>query len=237
MGFNVIVVPEAASLIFSSGALLDLENYTCTQAVEFQKNLMEIQLALENRFSKLLRIRKLKNQKTAVIYDRGLLDGSAYVDREQWEVIMDENGTTEHDILKRYDLVIHMVTAADGAEKYYQTENNEARSESTKFAISLDRNLQKAYCSHPYHYVVGNYGVSSFSEKIQMVEDFILQKLQLAPVTSYHRKYLIRDPRGELFRYLGQHHTASNFKVVDTFISFSPDGRKVGYLRRRVSAP
>ena len=33
---------------------------------------------------------------------------------------------------KRYDLVIHMSTAADGAEKFYNNDTNEARSEGLK---------------------------------------------------------------------------------------------------------
>ena len=42
---------------------------------------------------------------------------------------------TEYDLTldklrdKRYDLVIHMSTAADGAEKYYDLSSNKARSE------------------------------------------------------------------------------------------------------------
>ena len=42
---------------------------------------------------------------------------------------------TEYDLTidkirdKRYDLVIHMSTAADGADKFYNTANNKARSE------------------------------------------------------------------------------------------------------------
>lgn len=36
---------------------------------------------------------------------------------------------------RRYDAVIHMVTAADGAEKYYTLANNEARYEDAKTAI------------------------------------------------------------------------------------------------------
>lgn len=234
-GYNVIIVPEAASLIFSSGADLDLQNYTLYEAVEFQKNLMEIQLVLENRFNKILNVKKSDSSpKTAIIFDRGLLDGSAYVDAEQWEVIMAENGLSEFEILKRYDIVIHMVTAADGAEEHYQTFNNEARSEDMKSAVLLDRKLQKAYCAHPCQITIGNQEVANFREKIQSVENFILQRLNIQPYNNYHRKYLVRDPKGELFRYLAENHTTANFTLVDIFISQSEGGEKVSYLRKRV---
>ena len=38
----------------------------------------------------------------------------------------------------RYDQVVHMMTAASGAEDYYQTENNPARSEGLTLARELD---------------------------------------------------------------------------------------------------
>lgn len=235
IGFNVIVVPEAASLIFSSGATIDLSTYTMTEIVEFQKNLMEVQIALENKFARLATIKKQKGEKkSAVIFDRGLLDGSAYVEAEQWDAIMDEVGINKHTMLKRYDIVIHMVTAADGAEKHYQTDNNQARSEGLKLAIELDRSLQRAYASHSNQIVIGNYEVNGFSDKIQSVQNYILQTLQVVPINNYHRKYLVRDPKGELFQYLLENHGVADFTLVDRYISFSEDGKKIGYLRRRV---
>lgn len=52
-----------------------------------------------------------------LLIDRGLLDGSAYVDKENWQALLDDMGVStpvlrEH----RYDGIVHMVTAADGAE-------------------------------------------------------------------------------------------------------------------------
>lgn len=41
----------------------------------------------------------------------------------------------------RYDLVIHLSTAADGAEEYYDYANNAARHENVLFAIELDKKL------------------------------------------------------------------------------------------------
>jgi len=47
----------------------------------------------------------------------------------------------------RYDIVIHMVTAADGAEKFYGM-SNEARYESVQEAIEKDLKLREAYMGH-----------------------------------------------------------------------------------------
>jgi hypothetical protein len=52
---------------------------------------------------------------------------------------------------KRYDVVLHLVTAADGAEKFYTLENNAARYEDVPTAKLVDGNLIKAWSGHPHH--------------------------------------------------------------------------------------
>ena len=55
-------------------------------------------------------------QHVVILIDRGLLDGSAYVSRAEWQALMDDlnmNVVMMRD--NRYDGILHMVTAADGA--------------------------------------------------------------------------------------------------------------------------
>ena len=58
-----------------------------------------------------------------------------------------------------------MVTAADGAENFYQTENNEARYEGIKEAVELDKKLINAWVGHPHFSIIQN-SDNSFQEKI-----------------------------------------------------------------------
>lgn len=71
-------------------------------------------------------------QKSVLFCDRGTLDGSgmvvvvvlssssAYMERSVWQAILDENGWTNVQLRdKRYDCVVHMVTAAWGAPQFY----------------------------------------------------------------------------------------------------------------------
>lgn len=55
-----------------------------------------------------------------LLCDRGTMDGKAYVTPEIWERIL-KDYHLEDSYLRdlRYDLVIHLSTTADGAEKYY----------------------------------------------------------------------------------------------------------------------
>ena len=65
-----------------------------------------------------------------ILCDRGLLDGSAYVSPLVWETVLRRMGYNQQDLSEdRYNAVIHMVTAAEGAEKFY-SQCNEARYES-----------------------------------------------------------------------------------------------------------
>lgn len=50
---------------------------------------------------------------------------------------------------RRYDAVIHLVSAAIGAEKYYTTENNAARTETIEEAQALDFRVLNAWVGHP----------------------------------------------------------------------------------------
>ena len=52
------------------------------------------------------------------------MDGKAYCDTGLWTAVLDELGANDIQLReKRYDAVIHMVTAADGAPKHYSLEN------------------------------------------------------------------------------------------------------------------
>jgi hypothetical protein len=86
---------------------------------------MRTQLALEDIYVSYA-LQTLKKP-TVVFCDRGLMDGKAYCSVSIWQGVLDEIEKTEMQLReKRYDAVIHMVTAANGAEQYYTTVNNEA---------------------------------------------------------------------------------------------------------------
>ena len=97
--------------------------------------------------------------------DRGLLDGSAYIDDATFSGLLEESGLDYSDCLNTYDIVIHMVTAAKGAEEYYTGDNNLARSEGLAQAIELDMKLNHAWCTHANFFYNDN-NVETFAEKV-----------------------------------------------------------------------
>ncbi len=56
----------------------------------------------------------------------------------------------------RYDAILHMTTAADGAENFYASLNNEARYESVSEAIEKDNKLRVAYMGHKRWVFISN---------------------------------------------------------------------------------
>ena len=65
----------------------------------------------------------------------------------------------------RYDAVVHMVTAADGAEEFYANLSNEARYESVEEAVEKDKKLREAYMGHKRWVMIDN-NVNNFQVKI-----------------------------------------------------------------------
>lgn len=93
---------------------------------------------------------------------------------------------------KRYDLVLHLVTAADGAPDFYN-KSNEARYESEEQAITVDRKLQKAYLGHHGFFIVDNH-LKDFAQKIDMAVKIVTKNLGLPTPNSLFKKFLIKIP-------------------------------------------
>ena len=151
LGVKVLVVPEAATQLMKGGAFIVSTAFTESQGLQFQRCLMKLQVALEDSFIEIGKMAATSGGSDVVILiDRGLMDGSAYVSKGQWQALMDDMGLSTVQIRdNRYDAVIHMVTAADGAESFYMTQSlGEARYESVEEAKLKDEQLRQAYMGH-----------------------------------------------------------------------------------------
>lgn len=144
---------------------------------------------MEDRFMDLAR---MDGVPTVVICDRGLLDSTAYITQELWHTILDETGYSINQLReKRYDCVIHLSTAADGADKFYQIENNNARIEGIKTAIEVDRKLRQAYHGHPKFYLVDN-SFPTFHSKLQACVEKVTGLLGIPVPKDIFKKFLVK---------------------------------------------
>jgi len=83
---------------------------------------MKLQVSLEDSFIEIGTRVTEQGKKVLIVCDRGLMDGSAYVSKDGWDALMNELQVSKQQIRdNRYDAIIHMVTAADGAPEFYST--------------------------------------------------------------------------------------------------------------------
>lgn len=84
-----------------------------------------------------------------------------------------------------------METAANGAEKFYTGENNEARYESVEEARVLDKKLIDAWTGHPAFHVVDNAKGQSFQDKVNRVVDCVFNNVGLPSAQTFYKKFLL----------------------------------------------
>lgn len=152
LGYLVYALPETPTLF--SNASINFATPDKHYFYNIEKAVLRFQLQMEDVFMDLARQAK---QPVIIIADRGTMDISAYMEPTIWQAMLDELGLSEVKLRDaRYDAVIHMVTAAIGAEEFYTTENNNARHESVEEARELDSRILKAWTGHPELHIVEN---------------------------------------------------------------------------------
>jgi predicted ATPase len=148
---KIVVVPEAATLLFSGGVERS-DNEQSTKMV--QKTIFQLQKNLED-------IYKIQYPDRLLVCDRGSLDGLAYWPNSESDFFKQINSTFEQE-LERYDAVIFFESAAASGQDI--SSNNPTRSESLEQAAKLDKKLQRIWSKHSHFYFVGS--SESFVRKI-----------------------------------------------------------------------
>jgi len=78
----------------------------------------------------------------------------------------------------RYHGVVHLVSTADGAEKFYTCENNQARYESTpELGKEVDINLRNAWIGHHSLVMIDNPVEGGFTRKLENTYNAVLHFL------------------------------------------------------------
>jgi len=189
--FMVYTLPELAATTFGSGVTIVPHEFTEDTHVVFTGGIMQMQIQMEDYFTQIAAIQK---KDVVILTDRGVMDNTAYCSKQTEAKVYEKHGWNKTDIRdNRYDMVIHLVTAADGAEKYYTLENNQARSETPEVARELDRKTQAVWNGHPNHVIVDNH-LSSFEEKVDRVYKNLCQVLGIEAIPTYNRKFALKAP-------------------------------------------
>ena len=152
MGCIVLFVPELATVLIKNG----VEPGICGTRDDYQKCLFRLQIETEKVYEQAART--MKADKILIVCDRGTLDNKAYMEPAEFARMLEDAGTNEAELRAGYHAVFHLVTAAKGAEAFYTTANNAARSETAEQAAALDDKLIAAWTGHSHFLVIGNAG-------------------------------------------------------------------------------
>ena len=186
--FKVFCVPEAATLLVAGG--LEWKDMNNERTIEYQLALLRTQLALEDN---LKAVARACGQPALILCDRGTMDGRSYCSPEQWAEICRRGGfQTESLRDQRYDAILHLVTAAIGAEGHYNLDNNPARYEDVEGARDADVRLRQMYVGHPRIKLIHNKPDETFQQKVNAAVDFVFQCIGHTPPLHDKRRFLLK---------------------------------------------
>ena len=186
LGYTVLFVSETATELITGG----VAPWTCGTVLEYQCCQMQLQIEKERIYEEAART--MPNDKFLIVCDRGLLDNKAYMSEADFIEAMKRLNTNEVELRDNYDAVFHLVTTAKGADKFYTTENNSARTETIEEAIALDDKIISAWTGHPHFRVIDN--STNFGDKIKKLVGEISSFLGDEKPFEIERKYLIEYP-------------------------------------------
>ena len=157
-----------------------------------------------------------------VLCDRGTLDGKTFIPPDQWNKLMEEAATSERCLLERYDVVVHMVTAAVGAGEHYEFgpgSKNPERYHDAKAAAEADQRGRDAYAAHDKLMVIDN--STGFKDKVNRTLQAICKGLGLAePRSHILRRRVLGLSDAELMQHVA-------FSKADIWVHTLSDGSRI----------
>ena len=222
LGYRVLFVPETATELITGG----VAPWTCGSNVYYQKCQMQLQLAKEKVFAQ--GAATMDAEKILIVCDRGALDNKAYMSDLEFKQVLDALGCNEVELQDNYDAVFHLVTAAKGAEQFYTTANNAARTETVEQAAALDDKLIAAWTGHPHLRVIDN--SSSFEDKLKRLMAEITAFLGEPVPCEIERKFLIEYPDVAALEKLPN---SQRIEIIQTYLT-APEGEESRVRQRGI---
>lgn len=206
-GFKVVIVPEVARELIASGIVPWDKNWKTP--IAFQKKVFLGILAKESLLLHSFEDMDLHGQQVVFLCDRGYADGMAYSGEDAFLEMLRGWDLSFSDVLDHYAAVIHLVTAAHGAEKFYVTDDE--RVETPKQARLRDDLLRGAWLQHQHQIVVGNSG--DFADKINRALEALRRILNMPTPEEIEVKYRVLE-----FDPNQVPSDAKNYGIVQTYL-------------------
>ena len=222
LGYTVLFVPETATELITGG----VAPWTCGTNADYQKSQMKLQLEKEKVFTQAATT--MSAEKILIDCDRGTLDNKAYMTETEFACVMNALGCSEVELRDNYDAVFHLVTAAKGAEKFYTTANNAARTETVEQAAALDDKLIAAWTGHPHLRIIDN--ATNFESKLKRLIAEIRAFLGEPEPCEIERKFLIEYPDLVALEKLPN---CQRVEIIQTYLT-APEGEESRIRQRGI---
>lgn len=189
-GFMPFLVQEVATMIITGGLrnINEIAKRAPEKIMEIEEVMFLTQLSLQKRFNELAAI--FPEKRRVIIYDRGLMDIMAYTGQKNFDFLLKKHGLDIVRARDYYDGVIHLTTAAIGAERFYTTANNKARRETLEEAIEADTRTQSAWLGHPHLKVINN--STDFERKLKRLFQTVCAMLGIPVPIEIEKKFLVK---------------------------------------------
>lgn len=228
-GFAVRVIPEVATELIAGGFDPTGLHWPKQDPLPFQKHVLLSQLEREQRVIRMVAEQR-PAKRTVVLANRGAVDGRAYVSHAAFDSMVEKEGFALRDLFLRYKGAVHMVTAADGAEEYYTTANNEARRETPEEARVRDQRTQYAWLGHPHFHIIDNRAARGFDAKCHRALIAIARMLNMEEPLEKEHWYVLRHfkrsmiPQGAVKLHIVQNYLLSTGDGVRRVRQSTHDG-------------
>ncbi len=212
MGYKVLIINEVATRIINSG--IKPFGDDSISMLDFEEIMLKEQLTEEECYEK---VAKLIDRKCVILCDRGIFDIKSFISDEEFDSLLNKYNLSKLELIDSYNLVINLDTVAKGAEEFYTTDNNEARSEGIKDAIIRDDKCQEAWSPHSNFKVIDN--STNFEEKVKRVVDTVKNYFGIEKRNS--KKYLvnIKDNTMDILN----EKEISSVQIKQTYLSMDKD--------------
>lgn len=210
-GYCVLIISETATELALAGAGMNVLN-----SVNYEKNIIKLQIQKEKLFEESVKNIE-KYNKFLIICDRGVMDCKSYLTDLQFKKCLAELNLNETQVRDSYDAVFHLVTAAKGAEKFYNFDNP-ARRESLEEAKANDDKTVNACIGHPHLRIIDN--STDFESKMKRLLKEVSLFLGEPQPYEIERKFLITYPN---IAKLEKMPNCSKVEIIQTYLVSTPE--------------
>lgn len=170
--YSVLCVPESSTELMSGGVLPS--NFKKT--IDYMTCQTELQLLKESIYEKAAQeLLLIRSKDVIILYDRGIMDIKAYMNDDDFNVMLSRVKISPDDILSRYKSVFHLVSTAVEAPELYTSSNNEIRKETVNEAAVIDKKTYDAWQEHKDLVLIE--GKNGFDQKLRSLISEIEKRL------------------------------------------------------------